>query len=346
VGECVVVHLGHGEWIVVDSCCEVGTTEPVALSYLHALGVAPESSVRLIVATHWHSDHIRGMARLLDACGQATLVCSAALENGTFVRLITALDQRPMMESSGANEFHRIFALLKARPASARAATPKWAIADRSLYEDQARNIEVRSLSPSDAAKTLALQELAALMPRAGMPKRRTVVRTPNENAVVLWIRSSGRHVLLGADLETSANSAVGWTAIIDSTRSAAGRADIFKVPHHSSLNADDPRVWSDLLVADPVAAVSQFASGTKPLPSKEDVKRLMARTPHLYCTGSPTGWKPTAKDHTVEKTLREVTRNFRTITGPMGHIRLRASLTETTPITVQLGNGALQLAA
>lgn len=346
VGECAAVHLGRGDWIIVDSCCPVGTVEPVAQTYLQALGIAPRTAVRLLIATHWHSDHIRGMARLLDSCANARFVCSAALESRTFVELITALDQRPMMRSSGADEFHQIFALLKGRAASQRAVTPKWAMADKLLYEDPPRNIEVRSLSPSDAAHTLALREMSALMPRQGMPKRRIVARTPNENSVVLSICSSERRVLLGADLETSANPAVGWTAIVDSAGGAAGRAEIFKVPHHGSANADNTRVWQQMLVATPVAALSQFASGTTPLPSTEDIRRFLARTPHLYCTGSPTGWRPKAKDHTVEKTLRQVTRNLRTITGPMGHIRMRASLTGAAEIAVYLGNGALHLAA
>ena len=94
VGECVLVHLGRGEWIIVDSCCPVGVSEPIALTYLQALGVAPANAVRLVIATHWHSDHIRGMAQLLVACEQAAFVCSGALETPTFVRLITALDPR------------------------------------------------------------------------------------------------------------------------------------------------------------------------------------------------------------------------------------------------------------
>jgi hypothetical protein len=308
VGECVCVHLGRGEWILVDSCCPVGSPEPVALTYLQTLNVAPESAVRLVVATHWHSDHIRGMAQLLAACEQASFVCSAALEDRNFVGLITALGQRPMMESSGADEFHRIFALLRARAASRRAVTPKWAAANRILYEDPSRNVEVRSLSPSDAAQTLALQEIGNLMPREGTPKRRVVARTPNENSVVLWIRSSERRVLLGADLETSPNPAVGWTAIIDSASGAEGRAEIFKVPHHGSANADDPRVWSEKLVAPPVAALSTFASGTKPLPSAEDVKRLLARTPRLYCTGPPMGW--TAKERKTTRWRKRCARS------------------------------------
>ncbi len=346
VGECIVIHLGWGEWIVVDSCCPAGTAEPIALTYLAALGVSTESAVRLLVATHWHTDHIRGMATLLRACDSAGFVCSAALESRTFVEFITLLDQRPMIESSGTDEFHRILTLLQGRAAATRQVTPKWAAADRILYHSTRRAIEVRSLSPSDAAMTLALREIGQLMPRVGAPKRRAVARAPNENSVVIWIRSREISALLGGDLEASANPAVGWTAIVNSGSRPEEPAFFFKVPHHGSANADDPRVWGEMVTPQPIAALTQYASGTKPLPSKADVTRLAARTEQLYCTGPASGWPPRRKDPAVEKTLREVTRNRRVITGPIGHIRIRAPLAGRGDPAVFLANGAVNLAA
>ena len=46
VGECLVVHLGMGKWIIVDSCLDKTGTGPVALEYLNSLGVDIESQVR------------------------------------------------------------------------------------------------------------------------------------------------------------------------------------------------------------------------------------------------------------------------------------------------------------
>src|SRR5260370_41862626 len=39
IGECVVVHLGFGEWIVIDSCIDRSSREPIAIAYLNRLGV-------------------------------------------------------------------------------------------------------------------------------------------------------------------------------------------------------------------------------------------------------------------------------------------------------------------
>src|SRR5262245_58961005 len=39
IGECSVVHLGGGQWMVVDSCIDRSTRRPVALEYLAEIGV-------------------------------------------------------------------------------------------------------------------------------------------------------------------------------------------------------------------------------------------------------------------------------------------------------------------
>ena len=86
-GECIVVHVGEGKWVVVDSCVESGERDkrPVAERYLRALNVRLESDVILIVATHWHSDHICGLGRLVDLCSGAEFSCANALLQNEFM---------------------------------------------------------------------------------------------------------------------------------------------------------------------------------------------------------------------------------------------------------------------
>jgi glyoxylase-like metal-dependent hydrolase (beta-lactamase superfamily II) len=80
-GECLVLHLGMGEWAVVDSHRSAETGAPVALAYLKALGVSVAEQVRLIVATHWHDDHMDGLAELFSHCETAKFVCSMAMQS-------------------------------------------------------------------------------------------------------------------------------------------------------------------------------------------------------------------------------------------------------------------------
>ena len=51
-GEGSVIHVGSNIWIIIDSCIDTASKEPVTLSYLRSIGVNPEESVRLIIATH------------------------------------------------------------------------------------------------------------------------------------------------------------------------------------------------------------------------------------------------------------------------------------------------------
>ena len=62
-GESIVLHVGSGIWVVVDSCIDSDGTSS-ALNYLESIGLNPSRDVALIVATHWHDDHIRGMSQL------------------------------------------------------------------------------------------------------------------------------------------------------------------------------------------------------------------------------------------------------------------------------------------
>ena len=93
-GESVVLHVGNGAWIVVDSCIDQKNT-PVAIDYLNRLGVDPAEAVTLVVATHWHDDHIRGMARLVAACTNAKFCCAGVLCRKEFLEVAGALEAHP-----------------------------------------------------------------------------------------------------------------------------------------------------------------------------------------------------------------------------------------------------------
>jgi glyoxylase-like metal-dependent hydrolase (beta-lactamase superfamily II) len=88
IGECVVAHIGGGDWIVVDSCIDRQLGQPVALEYLKSLEVDVATRVKLVVATHWHDDHIQGIAEILMAAKNAKFVHSAAYKFQELVRLV------------------------------------------------------------------------------------------------------------------------------------------------------------------------------------------------------------------------------------------------------------------
>ena len=75
-GEAVVVHLGEGVWILIDSCIDPNTKTPASLHYLQSIGV-DLGGVRTVIASHWHDDHVRGISQIAAKCATADFVLSA-----------------------------------------------------------------------------------------------------------------------------------------------------------------------------------------------------------------------------------------------------------------------------
>ncbi|MFB6264807.1 MAG: MBL fold metallo-hydrolase, partial [Bradymonadaceae bacterium] len=113
VGECCLVHLGDGEWFVVDSC-RTDDGVPVSEWYLERLGLDPAEAVSGILVTHWHDDHVDGVADLLSTCNSATFYCSAAYRTEEFLTFIeTGRDAQ--FGPSGTDELRAVLELLKER---------------------------------------------------------------------------------------------------------------------------------------------------------------------------------------------------------------------------------------
>ncbi len=322
-GESVVTHLGQGDWIVVDSCIEQEGNSVVAIRYLEALGV-DLNGVRLIVATHWHDDHVRGLASLVDRCTAARFVCSSALRNDEFLTLVS---QHPdaMMRSSGVSEFHGILSIMRERRGgSPKVEGPDWALADRPLWRREGSlPASVTALSPSDQDHTLALYQFSGLLPQPGQPKRRLPVLEPNHASVALWLSVGEDHILLGGDLRSSDDPKRGWSAILLSKNRPSGRADVYKVPHHGSKNARCNEVWTRLLSPNPETALTSFVRGNVALPSRSDLDWLCARSSNVYLAGRQTAARK-KRASAVERTLREMGANVRNANPPLGHVRLR----------------------
>ena len=67
-GESVVVHVGWGEWVIVDSCSEKEAphlAQSSAVSYLRRIGVDLSKQVSLVFASHWHDDHIAELSKVV-----------------------------------------------------------------------------------------------------------------------------------------------------------------------------------------------------------------------------------------------------------------------------------------
>lgn len=322
-GESILVHTGEGDWLVIDSCMASDRKTPVALSYLESMGVDSSTAVKLVVATHWHDDHIRGLAALYRACTSAKFVCSQALKNEDFLTLASAVDGRTMMVSSGVDEFNSVLAELDRR-----GDVPRWALADRPLWcRDGDIPCQAFALSPSDKEVTKAFQSVAQLLDSAGSPKRRIPAPERNHGAVAIFLKLGSTSVLFGADLEMTNAQDTGWAAVLASSNRPREKAKIYKVAHHGSASADCPRIWTDLLHDQPVAILTPFSRGKVRLPSEKDIKRMKDRTRYIYATACAGSKRADRGSGSVARTKREVLRNSHKLVPALGQVRVRMNI-------------------
>jgi len=347
IGECTVVHIGDGDWIVIDSCLNRESRRPIALEYLEGMNVDVASRVRLVVATHWHDDHIKGIGETFSAAREAKFVDSSAYPLQKLVRLVK-LASEASESTSATREYNSVLATMKKRREKgerADAVGPTRAIANRKLLAlnsaSRPFDSEVFSLSPSDGVISLAEAELAVAL-NAAKGGVRVPRQGPNQLSVALWLRVGALNVLLGADLEHVAGTTEGWRAILGSSERPSGFAKFFKVPHHGSKNADCPEVWSEMLVSRPIAVMTPYTSSR--LPGMADIDRTRARAGRLLLTSPFSRRALPRRENAVEKTLREIAPKRRALEGGMGHVRVRCSaLDEHDESRVELKNGAIE---
>lgn len=347
VGESIAVHLGHNEWIIIDSCLYARGREPAALEYLTLIGVDVASDVKLVLATHFHDDHIRGLARTVMEADAASFACSNALACVEFFELIAANRKLKYVDaSSGLQELYDVFEELDRRRANDSTTGPDiWAQAGSELYSRQEPDgVVVKSVSPSASVVTDSRIQLAALLPDVGEPKRRLGAENPNDYSVVVAVVAPNATVLLGADLEVGQNDYRGWRAVVRDQGNNLAKACGFKVPHHGSKTSHHLPVWENLVHESADALLTPFTRQVRPLPTPDDIERIKGLARHVYCTNSQTTARP-PKRKGVDRTIRQVTRSHWAAHATAGHVRFRVPLAASgSPASVELFNNAAQL--
>ena len=333
-GESIVLHIGRGSWVIVDSCIN-DEGKPRALEYLASIGVDARRDVDLVVATHWHDDHINGMATIVEVCREANFCCANTLINGEFLATIDALEGRHLTErGSGVREIYRVFKWLESK-----SSRPRFASANTRIH--LRGPCEIWSLSPGNTAFEGFLKSVGALLPRQGQAKTRIPSISPNDFSVVLWIAIEDVAVLLGSDLERA-----GWIEILDSEERPAGGASMFKVPHHGSEGADEPDVWKQMLSRDPYALLAPWRRGNRLLPTTRDVERILSYTRNAYTSANPERISRSRKyaNRMVNRTIRSTGIRLRQLEMSPGAIRLRRRISSGSNWNVETFGAACHL--
>lgn len=322
VGECIVVHLGSGTWMIVDSCVDRGA--PVALAYLNALQV-PLEAVTAIVATHWHDDHIRGLSALVEHYPAARFMMSAALQDREALTLFATARQL-YDRRSGVDEMHDILQLLHQRSSTRPGRTGPQYLSDGKRFltvdHEDGPPSHCWSLSPSSAEVTACLNILAESIPEFRSAKRRIVSSSPNHAAVAIQVERGDFRALLGSDLEERGDPESGWSAVIANHINVGGRSGLYKVAHHGSETAHHAGIFDQLCEA-PASIVTPYRRSR--LPRNDDLSRLDEHSSAVHMTADPRVGSPPRRPRAVERTIKTVTKAHGLMSSKMGLVRVRS---------------------
>ena len=324
-GESILVHLGDKKWLLVDSCTQAKNSAPLPLEYLQSLTKksGQTHSIVLIVASHWHDDHIRGLSKIIKHEPKAKFALPSALNKKEFLSLASLGAKTSILQSSGVQEFRKILNIIKEKKQKNRM---RFAIENRVLFENQDLSAKITALSPSDQAMEKAFSEIASLLAETeeNPNRKKASASSPNHFAIALHVKIKGISLLLGSDLEEK-GALKGWTLIVENdVESAKSKSSVFKVPHHGSQNAHLDKVWKELLMPQPYAILTPFHRGSVFLPKGKDLKRLKGYTDRLFCTQGIEEEETNFKSKAVQHDVRQATKVIRSIPQKKGHIRLR----------------------
>lgn len=282
-GESLVIHLGNQNWIVVDSCINPFNDECIPLVYLKNKGVTIESDVKLIICTHWHDDHIRGISELLRSCTSSKFCISRTTDSKKFLQFVGLDYNKDKFDTSISStvEINNCFKILKERKIPILGA-----IQDKLIFSGNMNSINtsVFTLSPSETVYDLFSYEISRLITEYGSQNRKIVNKTPNEKSVALYITVNKHNILLGSDLEVSTSNKMGWNCILNDCCCINSPSSLFKIPHHGSKNGYHKNIWDNLLTSQVTAGVTTYNNGYK-LPSNEMLEKYLTHTNNLFIT-------------------------------------------------------------
>lgn len=287
-GECILIHIGDNKWVCVDSCRERSANKPFPIWYLESMGLSPRESIILIVATHWHDDHIDGLSEIVRSCPEAKFVCGICFRSEEFFTMISVFnEQENIPGGSGAKAINDIFQYLIDNNKTASFVNENTIVLFKNAEDfSHEGKTQIISLSPSNKQTMSFFVDIATLMPSVLEPKKRCVKTKHNHNSVVLWLEVGAESIILGADLEETTDPATGWQQVIALPVFKNSVSSFFKVAHHGSENGHNQALWDNNFSKNVHVVVAPYNRGRK-LPKQTDKERICGLTDNAYCTAS-----------------------------------------------------------
>lgn len=319
-GEAIAVHVGDENWLLVDSCLSPSSKLPASIEYLNVVGV-PLTNVHTIVASHWHDDHVKGLAHMVKSCPNATLYISGVFDNKEAKAFLSAFGGKAVStHTAGAKELFNAISVSPKSPCLTNHRTLIW---EGKVHGKAMRAV---AFSPTPKAGTHSIAHMAQYLPKINDPIKHVVELKPNLEAIVININLGDDSILLGSDLEDHGN--LGWTSIVGDSWCLSNQvASLYKISHHGSSTGDHPDIWKKLLKNSPTACLTPFINGSVRLPNADDLKRIVSNAKLAYTSSN--GTKRPQIDSNLLKRMAQMAKKVAPISTGFGAIRFRRNINE-----------------
>lgn len=322
VGECVVLHLGSGHYVTIDSFINPETKNPIVLDYIESIGASKED-IDCVVVTHWHKDHVLGIAKLAEVVSsKARFVMPAVIKDEFFTKFLNINDNQ-LNDQSPSAEFHSALTTIMTRHLKIVLATN-----DKLIFgndEGSRGNVNLFSLSPNDEQLLTYLSFLKKAID-AQVKRPSFIFSDDNSISTALWLDFLNDKVLLGGDLLKE-----GWKVIVEN-REIKGVASLFKVPHHGSITGHHESVWSHMLTGNPTSLLSVYAPSG--LPTDTDKARIKTLSKRMLVVGAKA--KVENRPDFFNKLKRCSTVKLRPLCGTVGLVRARKHIGDALDWTIE----------
>lgn len=313
-GECIVLHCGNNEFVVVDSFLNSKTRNPIALDYLDAIGLS-YSSIKEVIITHWHQDHISGISTIINnASSNVKVVLSPIVKEKKFNEWLCGGLQ---MKSTNTKEFEKVMSFIRTNKKCIRFAGQS----KRTYSNDELGNTSIYSLSPQDEEIYSYLNKL--ILPEYGQEISYDLTNDNLLSIVLMMETKNGDGILLGGDMENRDDESIGWEAVINNYEYSNIKSSVFKVPHHGSETGHNEKIWQELLGPSPISIITCFNKSGQ-LPKEEDILRIKALSKAVYIIG-----KDMKKDKELMRVAQKRNMDVKVLTIPseIGMVRYRKNL-------------------
>ena len=296
-GESIVVHLRNDEWIIIDSCKTGGKVLP--LEYLSGIGVNCELQVKMVICTHWHTDHIQGLPEILNECKNAKFLVAPV---GDFKGYMNVVLKEAGIDPLGSNIWNTLNQCLEALATYNQREPEPLTLNARFLHDG---NKDMLAIGPSREMYKRFHASLLKIDPKH--PQIEDIEDLEgNLCSLALSINFKGQKALIGGDMEVGRNKAnkynykgceagcmenedLGWcNAIKEGNVFSDERPYHFvKLPHHSSASAYCPKMWDEGMNEEkPIGTTTIFrcAKG-EDLPTREMLNLYKTRCKALFIT-------------------------------------------------------------